>query len=504
MRKSTSYLKTWRAILLYISHVSKAEGLVTSLVKPEKQNQHSILSMPMTALTESPTIQAKDEAKTALDHFDDMQDGRIDRAEQIPVDLSVFRESSLLVDDETLDRLAMAERKSFLRTGISTENTELPPIVELEYLQELYSGASEVSADAIESAKEGRRLLFQQIQLRGGCCLVKFKSDSKYALVLKDMWSSMEGFFNTTFEAETNAENDGSSGSNEGNSETNKSDVLTSEQPMLMRQHLTRPEQSPDAGGYDFVQTFLDPVTKKVVPTTIQDSLGWDHPVADAVEDSFHALSDLSKIFTTVLSSGGLQRPISEIEAMLNDALLDDFGCCNHRLCQYRPLLGSNTTDATTTESLLRSHTDWSLVTCIPNSAKPGLLTYDPFYQKWLAPDTVVASHQVGSGGVARKNESNYQYCLMMTGKCMDMLLGVEGGIACIHQVVPTPRQQHSQSVAAAEPQQAPAQRLSAPFFLRPKESVSVLINEQCNSKPCSSEESAITMLHKVYSKLGT
>mmetsp|Transcript_2023 Transcript_2023/g.4563 ORF Transcript_2023/g.4563 Transcript_2023/m.4563 type:complete len:502 (+) Transcript_2023:55-1560(+) len=501
MRPNSSHLKQWRAILLVLSNVSKAEGLLTtmipsSIMKPVNKKQ-SIRMVSMTLVKASPIFL---EDKTALDYFDDMQDDRIDRADQIRIDLSVFEDFSKESSDEMTSDDPLETGRSELGTDISTKSNPLPPIIELEYLKELYSSVE--SSHAMKYAEE-RLQFFQQVQSRGGCCLVKFNSDSRYTSILKDMWSSMEEFYDNFDDAGTNEANVGT-GSNDQSSKTKtEGDSSPSEEePLLMRQHLARPEQSPNAGGYDFVQTYWDPKTKSVVPTTIQDSLGWDHPVVGAVEDSFHALSDLSKMFTIVLSSGGLQRPIQEMESLLNEAILDDFGCCNHRLCQYRPLIGassssSNRDIATKTESLLRSHTDWSLVTCIPVSPTPGLLIFDPLYQKWLAPDTVAASPQVGDMTHKDENErSHSQYCLMMTGKSMDMLIGVDGGMACIHQVVPVLKQQQQQ--------QAPKQRLSAPFFFRPKESVSKQINELCNSQHCPSEKLALNMLHEVYCKLGT
>ncbi|CAJ1941143.1 unnamed protein product [Cylindrotheca closterium] len=466
-----------RAILLWtlFDFVSKADGLVTmipgdsitTIMTSSSPAKHSIpIILSMTPGTTSPTIE---EEKTALDYFDDMQDDRIDRADQIPIDLSVFEDH--LIDVE-----------------------KLPPIVELEYLQDLYA-SSESANPAMRYLQEERLRFFQKVQLRGGCCLVKFDSNSQYTSTLRGMWSCMEAFYRK-LDAATNETNVGT-GTSAGDTNNDSSD-----EPLLMRQHLVRPDQSSDAGGYDFVQTYLDSETKSVMPTTIQDSLGCNHPAASAVEDSFHALSDLSKMFAIILASGGLQRPIHEMKSLLNGYILDDFGCCNHRLCQYRPLDGTNTTsnDHATKESsspLLRSHTDWSLVTCIPVSPTPGLLIFDPLHQKWLAPDAVVNDALLAHED---EGQNHSQYCLMMTGKAMDMLLGIDGGMACIHQVVPRVHQHQS----LLEQQQAPKQRrISAPFFLRPKESVSVQINEQCNRKTCTSEEVALAMLHGVYCKLG-
>lgn len=80
----------------------------------------------------------------------------------------------------------------------------------------------------------------------------------------------------------------------------------------------------------------------------------------------------------------------------------------------------------------------------------------------------------------------------MMIGNPLDMLLGIDGDMAYIHQVIPM-------KIESSSDAEAPRSRLSAPFFLRPKESISYQIHKECNQLPCPCETLAIAAFHEIY-----
>ena len=94
----------------------------------------------------------------------------------------------------------------------------------------------------------------------------------------------------------------------------------------------------------------------------------------------------------------------------------------------------------------LRAHTDWTLTTPIPLSATPGLQLWRRHYQQCIEPESLVLDLPL----------PRTRCLVVMTGKWMELLTN-QAVPACFHRVV----SQTSQKT-----------RLSAPFFLRPKEFV--------------------------------
>ena len=169
-----------RVVILFLScQVSISQSLlITTPTAPHSKR------LPSTLLTQTaiPTIQ---EDKTALDYFDDMHDDRIEQADRVPFDLTVFELGS---SNERV-HLEKAGQETRPHTGISSKYDWLPPIIDLEYLSELYGSFGQ--SGCVDNAAE-RHQFFRLIQSRGGCCLVKFRADSEYASVLKKMWLAME------------------------------------------------------------------------------------------------------------------------------------------------------------------------------------------------------------------------------------------------------------------------------------------------------------------------
>jgi hypothetical protein len=358
-----------------------------------------------------------------LEHFEDFHAKRIRAANKIPVDPSVFDQSA------------------------SNWNQGLSPVVKYSHLEELYSCSG-------SHKDEERKDFFDLFKASGGCVLLEFAKDDKKVDTLNCMWSCMTAFY----AAKAGIPSDS-----------------------LMQQYLppisvSTISETQQLGGYDFVQTFLDD-NKQVVPTTIQDFFYVAEESQIGVSDSFMMLASVSKMIATVVASGALNKSPQSMERVIEE-ILDGYSCCNHRLCQYLPLKSSDDEVMASSSSLLRSHTDWTLVTSIPVSPIPGLLVFHPSRQEWMAPD-MIGTHTKNIGNDA-------QYCLVMAGKSLDLLLGYDTGLACIHQVMPL---------------SFDLQRLSAPFFLRTKESISQQINDQYNQIPCSKED-AIFGIHKVFKRM--
>jgi isopenicillin N synthase-like dioxygenase len=125
------------------------------------------------------------------------------------------------------------------------------------------------------------------------------------------------------------------------------------------------------------------------------------------------------------------------------------YAVSNHRLSRYI------VEEGTYPQESLRSHVDWSLVTAIPLSHTPGLQLWQPQRKTWAEPE-ILDEHQ----SVAEHS----RYVVIMAGRWLE-LITKQQGLSCIHRVTTLT-----------------TERLSAPFFLRPKESLFETMQQEFNT----------------------
>jgi isopenicillin N synthase-like dioxygenase len=116
---------------------------------------------------------------------------------------------------------------------------------------------------------------------------------------------------------------------------------------------------------------------------------------------------------------------------------------------------------------LLRSHCDWTLSTPIPVSAIPGLEVFDSSSKQWVRIEQVLANmHDKQVRADQSSRNWNSEYVIVLTGLWLELL--TKGSVeAAVHRVV---------SDATCQ-----TQRLSAPLFLRPRESLFRQVDNEFN-----------------------
>ncbi len=265
------------------------------------------------------------------------------------------------------------------------------------------------------------------------------------ASVVDDMWESMQMFFDQVEEGD------------------------------LHHQTLAREGDAHENVGYKFVQTYNTP-GDVVLPTTIQDALGQDPTTHRSASDSFLFFAEIAATVATVVSAGALKEDPQIMKSVVDGLLHSSstrFASANQRLSRY-VLTDSETGPL---KESLRAHTDWTFTTPIPLSATPGLHLWKPDSEQWVAPESLVRDLPL----------ARTRYLVVMAGKWMELLTN-QVVLACIHRVV-------SQTSQEA--------RLSAPFFLRPKEvvfeSLSGEFNNPHHTSPTMSTEEATNEIHKMF-----
>jgi hypothetical protein len=317
-----------------------------------------------------------------------------------------------------------------------------------------------------------RRDFVQQLKRRGGYCVVEMDTDDVEAQILHEMWDLMDRVL-----VPSNAEGEGESSST-----------------MLRRQVLKRSTNSSissnssasDNPGYDFVQTTL--VEGSVRPLWIEERHG--PQLSQQAAKAYMLLAQLCKAFATVVYSGS-SGTLPANATRLMESLLDDpgrsFGGSYHRLCRYLPFPPQPVPSSSGKikhgdgwgESL-RPHADWTISTAIPVSSVAGLEVYEPFAlqprigQQNVASRRWIRIEQVAHDEWKRKNAPsdgttttqccwNAHYVVVFAGAWLELL--TDGDVeSTLHRVV-------SRRDDAAEASRA-RQRMSAPFFMRPKELV--------------------------------
>jgi hypothetical protein len=146
-------------------------------------------------------------------------------------------------------------------------------------------------------------------------------------------------------------------------------------------------------------------------------------------------------------------------------SLLDDkqqqFVNAEHRLSQY--IINDNGQEEESkskqSKESLRSHTDWTITTCIPLSSIPGLQIYKPKTNEWIIPEHIL------------KGKDRTKYVIVMAGNWIELITN-QKIISCVHRVVnPTSSSSNNSN-----------RRLSAPYFLRPKRYIFDMMQELFNN----------------------
>lgn len=167
-------------------------------------------------------------------------------------------------------------------------------------------------------------------------------------------------------------------------------------------------------------------------------------------------------------------RRIADSGAATTDALSEDdtpWSCSVHRLCRY-----ATRSNHDSNMENIRSHTDWTLVTLVPVSTVVGLEIWNPLRQEWIRPEVVARRHWKGEtcDNDTGNDSWNSRYVVVMGGKWLEILTG--GKVqAAVHRVVATASESDSASNSEA--------RMSAPFFMRPRNRIAIDIQNEYGAK---------------------
>jgi hypothetical protein len=316
-------------------------------------------------------------------------------------------------------------------------HTAPPPILDFDTLMDM------AFASAIGSVmQEERRRFATRFHNAGGYCVVRLPRPEMN--IVDDLWDCMEHLF-----------------------------AVMEEQRMELRhQTLTRQDtvEAHQYSGYEFFQTSL---VDHSIPH-LMDLV--EKEQADKAARANHMLSVLGKAVASIAYAGVYDCEPQEASDVMSRLLDDDdkpFSGSFHRLAKYVPVKG--TTEWT--ESL-RSHGDWSLTTPIPVSSIAGLEIFSKTQQEWVRPELIARALWEREGCPSDSHRWNSRYVTVMAGKWMELL--TRGAIeTCIHRVVAA---------------RGVTQRLSAPYFMRPKprvfeEAEALLFHEEV------SEEAAVAQL---------
>ncbi|GKY95971.1 hypothetical protein MPSEU_000557600 [Mayamaea pseudoterrestris] len=330
-----------------------------------------------------------------------------------------------------------------------TQDTAINIIDWNDMLQMIIDDGDTVDGEAIQQKRQD---FCRRIQNSGGWCVVRL--DKVAATVVNDMWKCIETLF-------INQEND-EHGLIRGFSLADAS----------ANSKLSNDKRQ---SGYLHVQTQLLH-DHQLVPRSLKTLVG---PCGmEQAASAFQLMSQLCKTFTSVVNSG---ERCPRDAAVLRDRLLYEMDSTlydepwmsgtYHRLCQYvsGELQTEIDDDTSTGRRLLRSHCDWTIATALPVSAIPGLELYDPSTKRWIRIEQVLAGmHHSNATAADAASEHNWnsQYAVVITGSWLELLTKGETK-ATVHRVIsdPTCREQ----------------RMSAPFFMRPRESLFRQVDQEFN-----------------------
>jgi hypothetical protein len=346
--------------------------------------------------------------------------------------------------DGNLVRIEESDHQGFNQLSENVvAHTVLQPIVSWSEIQWLASNNNNT-----ESIMEEREELAHRVSSAGGFLLLELEESQE--CIVQDMWTTLHSFF-----------------------DSNRTDLLNADQ--LHHQALAREGGDHENSGYKFVQTYNSP-GDVVLPTTIQGVIGNSGITERGITDSFLLFADIASKVTSVVVAGALEEDPVVVQSLVDHLLHNAttrFACSNHRLSRYI-LMES---EADPLKESLKPHCDWTLMTPIPLSATPGLQLWKPNSKQWIALESLVMDLPL----------PRTRYVVVLAGKWIELLTN-QTVVSCIHRVVT----QTSQEA-----------RLSAPFFLRPKESVFESLTRQFNDPEEATEdmstEEAMIRMHSMF-----
>jgi isopenicillin N synthase-like dioxygenase len=341
-----------------------------------------------------------------------------------------------------------------------------------------YLDLVQLATNTSETVQEQRQDLVKTLQQSGGFVLLDLQPDNQTtseSQIVRDLWNFVDYLYQVIYQ------------------DTGADASMVVRDSRFRHQTLTR---SHDAAahfysGYAFVQTSL--VHGTLCPPWLAHAVGTMG--SDQLVAAYQMLGRIGRLYTTAVLAGygilhdavvedagtnvpgwrlvkapdNSQQTIRNAKVLqqsrqLVDALLDDdnrmYAGAYHRLARYLPVAAADTAANAPRESL-RSHADWTLATNIPVSRMAGLEIYQA--HQWIQPEAWVQQKQQPDGLGKASSHEHSRYVVLMTGKWLEIVTAgrVE---SCIHRVVSNPH--------------ATTQRISVPFFMRPKDAVFQLVKE--------------------------
>jgi len=239
---------------------------------------------------------------------------------------------------------------------------------------------------------------------------------------------------------------------------------------LMRHQRLTRDDDDSSESGYDYVETTINRSNGNLDPEGFSGIVGREH--YQHALNAHRLLENLGEDVAAIMVSatGGVTpRKSRELVRKVSDDGTDmgfrdetPSSCSVHRLSQYVVLAegdgNSDVSDNGGLEEVLRSHTDWTVATIVPVSDIAGLEIWQPSTRSWIRPELTAKRHwemRLQYPGADDASSWNSRYVVVMAGKWLQIL--TNGGIeSAIHRVV---------SIRGER-------RMSAPFFLRPRQTV--------------------------------
>ena len=339
-----------------------------------------------------------------------------------------------------LDRIAQAQVNGDCGSKLKPEELRLP-LFDWDYLEQLAGSAN-------RSSESSQKLDFEH-GLANGYFLLKLNDDD--ANIMRGLWECAK-------------------------------DIFALESIPLRHQTLVRDDAgtTPDASGYKYIETTKGRCDGTLVllpdDDIIEMAIGKDRK--DILSKAYNMLGNIGRLTTAALLKASAREPYTTVDELMN--MFPDSGqvserhgdedsdlsCTMQRICCYSSLSETAGFDEMET---LRGHADWTIMTLVPHSAVSGLEIWDPCLSTWVRPeaaDKVPIEH--------------FKYITVMAGKWLE-LLSMGRIPAAIHRVIASKERN----------------RLSTPFFYRPRQYIPSLLQAKHGIKSTEIEGTSQEVMGK-------
>lgn len=255
--------------------------------------------------------------------------------------------------------------------------------------------------------------------------------------------------------------------------------------PLFRQQVLSLNDETSSESGYRYIETSIrrHDNTLSIAGKDEDDDNSLETLLgkgsADVVARAFQLLFDISIAIVDMAVLGSRDmgenssslaealRSITDDGTTTNDELSEadtPWSCTVHRLCRYATTGSTHDDSDISFIENIRSHTDWTLMTLVPASNIVGLEIWNPTLQEWTQPEVTARRHHLETDD--DDASWNAPYIVVMAGKWLEILTNGKTQ-AAVHRVVASNSNDHDSKA-----------RMSAPFFLRPRNRIATDIQK--------------------------